>query len=63
MEMGLTGIVADGLLFRVSEITPNVQASAQLQDRFVRDLLGALSSVQQTTLVGGPVESTERRNR
>jgi EpsI family protein len=41
MAMGLEGIVADGLLFRVSEVTRDPDSDA-LQDRFVADLLHAV---------------------
>jgi EpsI family protein len=62
MEMGLKGIIADGLLFRVSEISPNATASKQLQDQFVRDLLFTVSPAQQATLIGKPIASLDRQN-
>jgi EpsI family protein len=52
MAMGLKGMVADGLLFRVSEIAPAARDSNPFQDRFIMDLLRALTPVQQATLTG-----------
>ena len=57
MAMGLKGIVADGLLFRVSEISPLAQDSDPLEDRFVMDLLRVLSPGQQAMLIGAPLAS------
>ena len=52
MHMGLKGYIADGLLFRVSEISDDDKASHQLHDQFINDLLKALSPGQQTMLIG-----------
>jgi len=52
MQMGLKGYIADGLLFRVSEISDDAKTSHQLQDQFINDLLKALSPVDQATLIG-----------
>ena len=49
---GLKGYIADGLLFRVSEISDNDKSSHQLQDKFINDLLKALSPAQQAMLIG-----------
>jgi len=57
LQMGLKGMIGDGLLFRVSEITPNVLSADRLQERFVLDLLSALSPVQQAMLIGRPLAS------
>lgn len=57
MAMGLRGIVADGLLFRVSEITPDAQDSNSFQDRFISDLLRAVTPARQATLIGLPLTS------
>jgi EpsI family protein len=52
MHMGLKGYIADGLLFRVSEISDDDNSSHQLQDQFVNDLLKTLSPGQQAMLIG-----------
>ena len=52
MHMGLKGYIADGLLFRVSEISEDDKASHQLQDQFINDLLKSLSPRQQGMLLG-----------
>jgi len=52
MQMGLKGYIADGLLFRVSEISDNANPSHQLQDQFINDLLKALSPAEQAMLIG-----------
>ena len=54
MHMGIKGYIADGLLFRVSEISDNEKLSYQVQDQFINDLLKALSPVQQGMLIGMP---------
>jgi len=57
MAMGLKGMVADGLLFRVSEMAPDAQDSHQMQDRFIMDLLRALTPVGQAALIGRSLTS------
>jgi EpsI family protein len=52
MHMGLKGYIADGLLFRVSEISDNGNSSHQLQDQFINDLLKVLSPAEQAMLLG-----------
>ncbi len=52
MKMSLKGYVSDGLLFRVSEIKNDTQASYLLQNQFIHDLLHALSPAQQELLIG-----------
>ena len=52
MHMGLKGYIADGLLFRVSEISDDDKASHQLQDQFINDLLKVLSPAEQAMLIG-----------
>src|ERR1700733_1288917 len=44
MTMALDGYLADGLLFRVSEITTDPKQSNLLQDKFVVDLLRAMTA-------------------
>jgi EpsI family protein len=50
--MGLKGYIADGLLFRVSEISDQPVFSHQLQDQFINDLLNTLSPSEQAVLIG-----------
>jgi EpsI family protein len=47
-----TGRIPDGLLFRVSSIDHDQPRANQLQDRFVNDLLNALSPVERKRLSG-----------
>ena len=49
---GLRGYLADGLLFRVSNITPRNEEGFALQQRFVRDLLVSVKSKERRFLVG-----------
>jgi len=55
--MGLKGMVADGLLFRVSEIAPESRDSDSFQDRFISDLLRVLTPARQAMLIGLPLAS------
>jgi len=52
MHMGFKGYVADGLLFRVSEISDDDNSSHQLQDQFINDLLKTLRIEEQAMLIG-----------
>jgi EpsI family protein len=52
MGMGLKGYVADGLLFRVSEVAEDAESSYLLQNQFINDFLQALSPPQQSMLIG-----------
>jgi EpsI family protein len=52
LRYGLKGIVADGVLFRVSSIGADSQAEFLLQDRFVVDLIGALPPALRQQLAG-----------
>jgi len=54
MAMGLHGIIADGLLFRVSEIARDPADSDRLQDRFIGDLLAAVGPSHLSAFVGAP---------
>lgn len=49
---GLSGVVPDGLLFRVSEISANPTDSFAAQDRFVNDLMKALPKQSSEWIVG-----------
>ena len=52
MNMGLKGYVADGLLFRVSELGQEANISDPLQDQFINNLLQALTPIQKSMLIG-----------
>ena len=52
VSLGLRGYIPDGLLFRVSEITPNVDAAFDLQDRFVREYLAQLPEAARESYIG-----------
>ena len=60
LRYGLTGTVPDGMLIRVSSIGIDEENQYALQDRFLRDLLGALSPDKRITLLGGIRASSER---
>ena len=60
LRYGLTGTVPDGMLIRVSSIGIDEENQYALQDRFLRDLLGALSPDKRITLLGGRRASRER---
>jgi EpsI family protein len=42
LRFGIRGYIADGLLFRVSSISGNESAAFELQDAFVRELIGSV---------------------
>jgi len=52
MRFGFHGQIPDGLLFRVSSISPDTAAAYTLQENFVRDLLPALSASNRLKLAG-----------
>ena len=52
MGMGLKGFVADGLLFRVSEVSEDAESSYILQNQFINDFLQALNPAQQMMVLG-----------
>jgi len=52
LKYGLTGQIPDGLLFRVSNLSPDEKAAFTLQDGFVRELLRAVSPAGRTRLIG-----------
>jgi EpsI family protein len=52
LRLAVRGFVADGLLFRVSEITTDEASSFRLQDQFMSDLLQAVPSTHRAMLVG-----------
>jgi EpsI family protein len=52
LRFGLTGNVPDGLLFRVSSIDARAGNAYEMQERFVRDLLGAVALPERVRLAG-----------
>ncbi len=52
MGLALRGYVADGLLFRVSEVTRDEASSFRLQEQFMAELLQAVPPEQRAMLVG-----------
>jgi EpsI family protein len=52
MYMGLKGYIADGLLFRVSDIGSDPASSVQLHSMFINDLLNTLTPQQRHLLAG-----------
>ena len=52
MKYGLEGIIPDGALIRVSTVGLSESASYKLQDRFIHDLLEALSSKDRKFFTG-----------
>ncbi|MGC4062605.1 MAG: EpsI family protein [Aquabacterium sp.] len=52
LAMALRGYRIDGMLFRVSELTPRTDASFSLQDQFIGDLLKALSPEARKRFIG-----------
>jgi EpsI family protein len=52
LSYGLTGIMPDGILFRVSEINQDSRESFALQDQFIQALLSSLTPVDQKILIG-----------
>jgi EpsI family protein len=54
VSLGLRGYIPDGLLFRISEINGNPEASFALQDRFVRDFIALQAPRAAESLIGTP---------
>jgi len=52
LRYGLTGVVPDGMLVRVSEVSRNNEDSYLLQAKFVRQLLKSVSPEVRTRLIG-----------
>lgn len=52
LRYGLTGLIPDGVLFRVSSIDPDPEHAYRLQDRFVGQLLEAVSPAARKRLSG-----------
>jgi EpsI family protein len=52
LALAASGYVADGLLFRVSEISGDPVSSFPLQDQFINDLINAVPPSQWPALIG-----------
>jgi len=52
LSYGLTGKVPDGFLVRISSIDPDRQAAYQLQESFIKSMLGALSEKDRARISG-----------
>ena len=51
-QLGLSGQIPDGLLFRVSSIDDQTERAYRVQESFVNDLLGAVSEFDRKRLSG-----------
>lgn len=58
LKYGLTGVIPDGLIFRVSTITPDYAKAYALEDSFVRGLLAHLPPASRERLIGRSTSST-----
>ncbi|HRK78636.1 MAG TPA: EpsI family protein [Thiobacillus sp.] len=52
LSYGLTGKIPDGMLIRVSSISPNADEEYRLQDQFVNAMLDAVEPTQRVRLTG-----------
>lgn len=52
VRLGLTGLVPDGMLVRVSTIDPDIAGGYQVQDRFVKELLLSVDARARVRLIG-----------
>jgi EpsI family protein len=52
-KYGLKGLIPDGALIRVSTVGIPAAQSFELQDEFIKDLLGAITPAAQRFLIGG----------
>jgi EpsI family protein len=52
LRMGMQGYLVDGMLLRVSEISPDPQKAHALQEAFILDLLQAVGPVGRQALIG-----------
>lgn len=52
LQYGLNGVVADGILFRVSSISQNSPAAYAIQKQFIDDLLRAVPADTRSYLLG-----------
>jgi EpsI family protein len=59
LRLGLGGTIPDGMLVRVSSLDSDAEAGYALQDRFLRELLGAMAPAARARLVGAPRPDAE----
>lgn len=52
LEYGFNGQIPDGLIFRISSITPDAKSGYETQARFARDLMVALPASSRLKLAG-----------
>lgn len=52
LRLGLSGMIPDGLVFRVSSIDADAARAARRQDEFIRQLLASLSPSERLRLAG-----------
>jgi EpsI family protein len=52
LRFGLTGRIPDGMLFRVSSIDPDEARAYELQEKFINQLLNAVSPLERKRLSG-----------
>jgi EpsI family protein len=57
LEYGLRGWIPDGALFRVSTVGVPVNASFEVQDKFIRDLLNAVPAETRDFMIGDPAKA------
>lgn len=57
LQYGLRGWIPDGALFRVSTIGLKPDLGFQVQDKFIRDLLGAVTPETRAFMVGDPAKA------
>ena len=52
LRYGLTGKVPDGMLVRVSSISPDEKEAYRMQDDFIRAMIGSMNKEDRTRLAG-----------
>lgn len=57
LQYGLRGWIPDGALFRVSTVGLQPELSFQVQDKFIRDLLNAVSPEARAFMIGDPARA------
>jgi len=57
VEYGLRGLIPDGLIFRLSSVSPDAKTAYELQEVFVRKLMTALPPASRLQLMGKPSAS------
>ena len=52
VQYGLRGQIPDGLIFRISSISPDARTAYEFQEAFVRTLIAAIPQPSRTQLIG-----------